>query len=74
MIKKFNAWINESLHSGVPVDFFKKIHQYSKNRPLDIQKDITDDLINNDLEDVSHHFYELGTNPPEEETPKKQKK
>lgn len=67
MVKKFNQWVNESLHSGVPVDFFKKIHQYSKKRPLDIQADITDDLVNNDLEDVSHHFYELGTNPPEEE-------
>ena len=67
MIKKFDQWINESLHSGVPVDFFKKIHQYSKKRPTDIQKDITDSLVNNDLEDVSHHFYELGTNPPEED-------
>jgi hypothetical protein len=65
MIKKFDDWINESLHSGVPVDFFKKIHQYSKNRPINIQDDITDALVNNDLEDVSHHFYELGTNPPE---------
>ncbi len=67
MIKKFDDWINESLHSGVPVDFFKKIHQYSKKRPLNIQDDITDALVNNDLEDVSHHFYELGTNPPEEQ-------
>ena len=56
MVKKFEQWVNESLHSGVPVDFFKKIHQYSKKRPLDIH-----------LEDVSHHFYELGTNPPEED-------
>jgi hypothetical protein len=67
MIKKFDQWLNESLHSGVPVDFFKKIHQYSKKRPLNIQDDITDALVNNDLEDVSHHFYELGTNPPESE-------
>jgi hypothetical protein len=67
MIKKFDDWLNESLHSGVPVDFFKKIHQYSKKRPINIQDDITDSLVNNDLEDVSHHFYELGTNPPEEE-------
>jgi len=67
MTKKFNEWLSESLHSGVPVDFFKKIHQYSKKRPLSIQDDITDDLINNDLEDVSHYFYELGTNPPEED-------
>jgi hypothetical protein len=67
MIKKFDEWMNESLHSGVPVDFFKKIHQYSKKRPLSIQDDITNDLVNNDLEDVSHHFFQLGTNPPEEE-------
>jgi hypothetical protein len=67
MIKKFDDWVNESLHSGVPVDFFKKIHQYSKKRPINIQDDITDSLVNNDLEDVSHHFYELGTNPPEEQ-------
>ena len=67
MVKKFDQWINESLHSGVPVDFFKKIHQYSKKRPTNIQTDITDDLSNNDLEDVSHHFFELGTNPPEED-------
>ncbi len=67
MIKKFDTWISESLHSGVPVDFFKKIHQYSKKRPLNIQDDITGDLVKNDLEDVSHHFYDLGTNPPEED-------
>lgn len=67
MIKNFENWVSESLHSGVPVDFFKKIHQYSKKRPLSIQDDITSDLVKNDLEDVSHHFYDLGTNPPEEE-------
>lgn len=66
-VKNFQQWMNESLHSGVPVDFFKKIHQYSKMRPDDIQKDITDALVNNDLEDVSHHFQELGTNPPKED-------
>lgn len=67
MVKKYKDFVSESLANGSPFDFFKKIHEFSKERPIDAGENVLSDLLKNDAEDVEHMF-------TPQEAPKKNKK